>query len=53
MKVQECVMRARNLNHQAIQDRKSGKISWAAELRARRDGYIYRAREILKLEQSK
>lgn len=50
MDVQECVMRARNLNQQAIQDRKSGKIGWAAELRARRDGYMYRARETLKLE---
>ena len=45
MSKQECVTRARNLNQQAIQDRKSGKIGWAAELRARRDGYMLRARE--------
>lgn len=41
----ECVKRARNLNQQAIADRICGKIGVAAELRARRDGYILRARE--------
>lgn len=42
----ECVRRARSLNHQAIFHRSNGKIFTAAELRAKRNGYIFHAREL-------